>query len=84
MPQAALALPCDSGVCRYIVWKLCGCVIVLNMVLGVVVKSYFNAVGFAIGTEKAKHSGDRVEELMDAVDQNNVSAAMWPQLDRYC
>ena len=27
---------------------------------------------------------DEVEELMDAVDQNNVSAAMWPQLDLYC
>jgi hypothetical protein len=69
----------DWRVCRYIVWKLFGCVIVLNMVLGVVVKSYFAAVGFVFGTEKGKHSGG-VEELMDAMDQNNVSAAVWHKL----
>ena len=73
----------DRRVCRYIVWKLFGCVIVLNMVLGVVVKSYFAAVGFVFGTEKGKHSG--VEELMDAMDQNNVSAAVWHKLHGiYC
>ena len=69
----------DRCVCRYIVWKLFGCVIVLNMVLGVVVKSYFAAVGFVFGTENGKHSGG-VGELMDAMDQNKVSAAVWRML----
>ena len=40
------------------------------MVLGIVIKSYFTAVGFAVGTGRAEGQG--VEKLMEMVDANQA------------
>jgi hypothetical protein len=58
--------------CRYILWKLCASVIVLGMVLGIVVKSYFSAVGFSIGASAS--AGDAVGNLIAAADRDGVSS----------
>jgi hypothetical protein len=60
---------------RYIIWKLCASVIVLNIVLGIVVKSYFSAVGFALGTGGSRGVGGGVDQLMQEIDQNQVRGA---------
>ena len=41
------------------------------MVLGIVVKSYFSAVGFSIGASAS--AGDAVGNLIAAADQDGVS-----------
>ena len=58
--------------CRYILWKLCASVIVLDVILGIVVKSYFSAVGFSIGASAS--AGDAVGNLIAAADQDGVSS----------
>jgi hypothetical protein len=57
--------------CRYILWKLCASVIVLNIILGIVIKSYFSAVGFSVGASAS--AGDAVGNLIAVADANNVS-----------
>ena len=57
--------------CRYVIWKLCASVILLNIVLGIVIKSYFSAVGFALGG--GGNTGDGgVDKLMQDIDRNQV------------
>lgn len=53
----------------YILWKLCASVIVLNIVLGIVIKSYFSAIGFSVGASAS--AGDTVANLIASADQNN-------------
>ena len=62
--------------CRYILWKLCASVIVLNIVLGIVIKSYFSAIGFSVGASAS--AGDTVANLIASADQNNVSDGVKP------
>ncbi len=54
-------------------WKLCATVIILNMVIGVVIKSYFSAMGYSFASGGSAAAGDGVATLMDAVDENDVS-----------
>ncbi len=57
--------------CRYVIWKLCASVILLNIVLGIVIKSYFSAVGFAMGG--GGNTGDGgVDKLLQDIDRNQV------------
>ena len=44
------------------------------MVASVVIKSYFSAVGYSFSLGGSAAAGDAVATLMDAVDNNDVSA----------
>jgi hypothetical protein len=44
------------------------------MVASVVIKSYFSAVGYSFSLGGSAAAGDAVATLMDAVDNNEVSA----------
>jgi hypothetical protein len=48
------------------------------MVASVVIKSYFTAVGYSFSLGGSAAAGDTVATLMDAVDDNDVSAAQLP------